>query len=606
VQAEALTVASQNGIPSSCPNKAPGNTLDCTVFINSITVDGFTDNDTSNTARTTPVPYGHLIPGHTITINWTDNPGSNINNYIVKYGCGNNIDISNDDYVIGYPVWPKSITWTVPASVSNYKYCKIWVYAKGITQNTQPTLGVSNTRAFEMQRPGPTVQVPVVTLNATSPITAGSATNLSWYTSNSPTSCIATSSNNYWTGSKNASSGNENVSLPTAGTYTFTLTCSNSAGQSSDSTTVVVDNIYQQNVTVDLTVSPTSISAGQPSTLNWYSTNANYCTASGAWSGSKSTSGSETVYPSSNNNSYSITCYGSNNQASDNVNIYVNAQLPTVTLTANPASITSGQNSTLTWYVSNANYCTASGDWSGNKNTYNSSETVYPTKTTNYYYLVCTNNYGSNSATATVTVGGNNYNVSNVTFSKTGRNLSYGDRVYSDNISTAGGEIIEFVITVGVNGYTSANNVIVTDTLPANLVYQPGTTKVDGVPVADGLTGSGLYLGNLSQGTTKTITFQALAQRTSYGTTITNTAQLKADNVSTLSDGANVVYNKGVVLGAETVDTGPTQAALISLAVALLSTGLVAYAYNKNTKFQTLFEGVKAKAVNSKIAHWQL
>ncbi|MGC8851694.1 MAG: hypothetical protein ACP5PR_01145, partial [Minisyncoccia bacterium] len=59
---KALTIADYNGIPSACPDKYPNNTEHCTVFINSITVNGFTDNDTSYAARTTPIPYGYLIP----------------------------------------------------------------------------------------------------------------------------------------------------------------------------------------------------------------------------------------------------------------------------------------------------------------------------------------------------------------------------------------------------------------------------------------------------------------------------------------------------------------------------------------------------------------
>ncbi len=371
---------------------------------------------------------------------------------------------------------------------------------------------------------------------------------------------------------------------------------------------MIVNTTYQ-NITVDLTASPTSVNSGQYSTLNWYSTNATYCTASGAWSGSKNTSGSETVYPTSSNNYYSISCYNNSNQASDNTIVYVttiNNQLPTVTLTANPTYVTTGQTSTLNWYSTNANYCTASGDWSGSKSTYNGSETIYPIKTSNYYTIVCTNNYGSTSASANVNVTSLPPIYSTAAFAKTGRDLSAGDRFYSDNISVNSGDVVEFYLTVNVSSYNGATNIIVTDPLPYNLIYRAGTTKVDGVTVADGIAGAGLYLGNLSQGTVKTITFQAVTRAANYGTIVTNTAQLRADNIAALSDGANVDYNRGTVLGAETVDTGPSQAALISLTVALLCTGAVIYAYNKNAKFQALFEGAKAKVVNSKIAHWQL
>ena len=660
LQAHALTT-STNDCYNGTTTKVP-----CTVKIGSITVGNYTDNANTKEGLGYIAPGSNV----TISWSNVSGAINQINHYEVYSGCSDADDPANSISTYNFPIGNtpagvQSINWTVP----NQKYCKIWVYAKSSNSPyMMNAIGVSNTRFINtvagktdcsftataspsyLGRNDTQVYISATNANGT-----GSCSGTGYFTqTNANTAYTVTcqgdtnhnSCSNTVTVQKDTtiektpctvtaaaspsylgrndtqvyiSAANANGTGSCSGTGYFTQTsssanysinCSGDVNHTACASNVVTvqkdTSVGTPAPTVTITANPSTITNGQASTLNWYSNNANYCMASGAWSGSKNTSGSETVYPTNNNNNYSITCYGNNNQANDSVNVYVNAQLPTVTLTANPSSITSGQNSTLTWYVSNANYCTASGDWSGNKNTYNGSETVSPTKTTNYYYLVCTNNYGSNSATATVTVGGNYYYNSNVTFSKTGRNLSNGDRVYSDNISTAGGEIIEFVITVGINDYTGANNVVVTDPLPAYLVYQPGTTKVNGVSVADGLTGSGLYLGNLSQGTTKTITFQALAQKANYGTTVTNTAQFRADNASALSDGANVSYNKGTVLGAETVDTGPTQAALISLTIALVSTGLVAYAYSKNSKFQTLFEGAKAKAINSKIAHWQL
>src|SRR5688572_21283940 len=45
--------------------------------------------------------------------------------------------------------------------------------------------------------------------------------------------------------------------------------------------------------TVTLNLSPTAITAGQTVTLTWSSTSATSCTASGGWTGTKNTSGSE-------------------------------------------------------------------------------------------------------------------------------------------------------------------------------------------------------------------------------------------------------------------------------------------------------------------------
>jgi hypothetical protein len=77
------------------------------------------------------------------------------------------------------------------------------------------------------------------------------------------------------------------------------------------------------------------------------------------------------------------------------------AGVPTVTLSANPQSITVGQSSTLTWNSTNATSCTASGGWSGTQNT-SGSVTVTPTASTTYS-LSCTGAGGSASASAVVT-----------------------------------------------------------------------------------------------------------------------------------------------------------------------------------------------------------
>src|SRR5262245_5327473 len=58
-----------------------------------------------------------------------------------------------------------------------------------------------------------------------------------------------------------------------------------------------------------LSASPTSITAGQAATLTWSSTNATGCTASGAWSGTKPTAGTQSVTPTSSS-TYSMVCTG--------------------------------------------------------------------------------------------------------------------------------------------------------------------------------------------------------------------------------------------------------------------------------------------------------
>ena len=78
---------------------------------------------------------------------------------------------------------------------------------------------------------------------------------------------------------------------------------------------------------------------------------------------------------------------------------------PSVTLSASPTSIQTGQSSTLTWSSTNATSCTASGSWTGTKAT-SGTQAVTPTATATYT-LTCSGATGttpaSQSATVTVT-----------------------------------------------------------------------------------------------------------------------------------------------------------------------------------------------------------
>lgn len=63
---------------------------------------------------------------------------------------------------------------------------------------------------------------------------------------------------------------------------------------------------------------------------------------------------------------------------------------PTITLSAQPTTITLGQSVDLSWSATNANTCTASGSWSGSEST-SGKQSVIPTTTgTATYALACT------------------------------------------------------------------------------------------------------------------------------------------------------------------------------------------------------------------------
>jgi len=154
------------------------------------------------------------------------------------------------------------------------------------------------------------------------------------------------------------------------------------------------------------TTNPTTIAPGGSSILSWQTQNVTTCTASGAWSGSKAISGSQTVTPAATSQ-YTLTCSNAAGQsASAQVTVTVStATPPTITsFTATPASIVQGATSTLAWQTQNATACTASSAWSGNK-AVNGSQSVQPSATATYT-LTCQNAAGqtaSRQATITVT-----------------------------------------------------------------------------------------------------------------------------------------------------------------------------------------------------------
>lgn len=81
--------------------------------------------------------------------------------------------------------------------------------------------------------------------------------------------------------------------------------------------------------TVTLTANPTAIPSGQTAQLTWSSTAASGCTASGAWAGTKATSGNESVGPLTANSTYTLTCTGLGGSESKSVSVTVTQTPPT-------------------------------------------------------------------------------------------------------------------------------------------------------------------------------------------------------------------------------------------------------------------------------------
>ena len=79
---------------------------------------------------------------------------------------------------------------------------------------------------------------------------------------------------------------------------------------------------------VSISASPTSVTSGGGSTLTWSSNNATSCTASGNWSGSKATSGSQKITNITSTSTNTLTCTGNGGSSSATVYILVTPYKP--------------------------------------------------------------------------------------------------------------------------------------------------------------------------------------------------------------------------------------------------------------------------------------
>lgn len=160
---------------------------------------------------------------------------------------------------------------------------------------------------------------------------------------------------------------------------------------------------------VYMTANPSTITAGQSSTLTVNAGNASYCTDP------RGTSNNHYMWPMqvsvtpSQTTTYSVTCYNSSGQsASVSATLTVSqaptsTPAPTVSVTASPDSITPGQSTTISWSSSNTTSCKL---WDGSSAGISGSKTFSPSATATYS-ITCSNSSGqSASASATIYVTG--------------------------------------------------------------------------------------------------------------------------------------------------------------------------------------------------------
>jgi hypothetical protein len=372
-----------------------------------------------------------------------------------------------------------------------------------------------------------------------------------------------------WTGYKSVSGSQAVYSITSS--KTFTINCTGSGGSVSDNVTV---NIGSPSLSVSLSPSPSSGCVPLNGVDLTGSVSGNFggdiayffdCTNDGTWEKIITTSShSYTAYDTCNFGStgnytakVKIETQGVSAENTANINV-LSCQSPvSVDLKINgyDSYITLPYNSiaTLSWTSNNANYCQASGDWSGSKSI-SGSESTGNLTVSKSYSITCTGSGGSNTDTVTV----NMTSTGILTVNKWVRNLSDGTG-WVDSVSADPLEIISFLIEVTAAN-SSLQDVTVKDTLPDKIGYRTNTLKIDGI-LSSGDIFSGLNIGSLSANQKKTITFDADisgADRFVFGDTqLINSALVYASNTSG-SDTAKVIVTRKAVAGATTISTGLT------------------------------------------------
>ena len=259
------------------------------------------------------------------------------------------------------------------------------------TQTMIYTITVRNSSGYRRASAKVTVKpaLPTVIFNAApDSIIKGQSSTLSWTTGNATTVAINQ-------GIGTVALNGTRAAMPSA-TTTYTITVTGSGGTVTAAATVTVNAGPPE---IAFSASPSTIQAGQGSTLNWTTVSATSVTIEPGI-GATELNGSAIIFPAQTT-IYTLTATGLGGTASSQVEVQVQDIAPTVTLIVNPASIQSGETATMSWTSSNADSALLDNGIGAVE--LNGSLLVAPTVTTTYAITV-TGPGGTHTATATLTV----------------------------------------------------------------------------------------------------------------------------------------------------------------------------------------------------------
>lgn len=144
------------------------------------------------------------------------------------------------------------------------------------------------------------------------------------------TTSTSSTSWNAYSVTTNLTSGTHNISITGSNIGTVTIRHGKKSSTCSRYLSVDITNFYgpapppTPPPTVAISASPSSINAGQASSLIWTSTYAISCSASGAWSGSQPTTGSVSTGALNQTSTYNLSCTGDGGTAQASTTVTVN------------------------------------------------------------------------------------------------------------------------------------------------------------------------------------------------------------------------------------------------------------------------------------------
>jgi uncharacterized cupredoxin-like copper-binding protein len=171
-------------------------------------------------------------------------------------------------------------------------------------------------------------------------IAAGESVTLTWATISAPQVSI-----DQGIGAKSRTGS---VTLSPSATTTYTLTATGPVGTVTRQVTVTV--VPPPTATFD--VEPSTIEAGQSATLSWSTANASTVTIDQGI-GLQPLNGSRTVTPGATT-TYTLTATGTGGTTTRQATVTVTPPRPTISFTASRRTIAEGEETTLSWQVTNA------------------------------------------------------------------------------------------------------------------------------------------------------------------------------------------------------------------------------------------------------------